>query len=61
MAAKSDNFLADIVKPKFRGLTVGDGIRFGLGFIIGQLIIALLIGGAVYALIITLHISVPTH
>ena len=61
MASNSDNFLADISKHKGRSLTYRDGLRFGLGFAIANLIITLLVIGAIVGLAMWLHLHVPTH
>ena len=47
-----DNFLADAIHPQSRGLTVADGFKLGIGFITAQLIVALIVGGLAWALVV---------
>ncbi|MBW4061136.1 hypothetical protein HJC99_00995 [Candidatus Saccharibacteria bacterium] len=56
MAKKSDNFLADITKPKIKHLSYLDGLRFGLGFGVGILILFSLLGAVAWGVIYFLHI-----
>jgi hypothetical protein len=54
----SDNFLAEAVHGKDR-TRIGyvDGFRFGFGFFIAGLLIALILGGGAWAAVILLHIG----
>jgi hypothetical protein len=54
-----DNFLADAVKPKAGSKQLGylDGFRFGFGFCIAALLVALIIGGLTWAVIVLLHLQ----
>lgn len=40
-----DTFLRDEIHPSAPGLSVLDGFRFGFGFIIAFLLVALIVGG----------------
>lgn len=42
---KHDQFLAEAVNPKHKHLSYQDGFRFGVGFFIGNLLLAVLLGG----------------
>jgi hypothetical protein len=53
---KSDNFLADISRPKTVHLTYLDGMRFGLGFGVGILLLVSLLGAIAWGIIYFLHI-----
>ena len=44
-----ENFLADAVGSRERKLTYMDGFRFGLGFIIANLLVILVLGGLTWA------------
>lgn len=48
----SDNFLFDAIKTKPKHLSVGDGFRFGVGFVLGQLLVALVVGGLAWAIVV---------
>ena len=56
MATKSDNFLSDIHKPKLKNLTYSDGLRFGFGFAVANLIILIVISGLGWLAITYLHL-----
>ena len=57
MATKSDQFLADIARPhKVKNLTYQDGLRFGLGFAVGNLLILLMLGALTWGIIYALHL-----
>ena len=43
--AKHDNFLADVVKPNQRRVGYMDGFRFGFGFFVSGLLVAVVLGG----------------
>ncbi len=47
-----DTFLADAVRPRGRRLTYGDGFRLGIGIITAQLLVALIVGGLAWALVV---------
>ena len=55
---KAEPFLSDIArsKVKTKTLTYQDGLRFGLGFAIGNLLIAVLLGGLAWGLVLALHL-----
>jgi hypothetical protein len=55
---KHDNFLADAIKiPRQRQLGYLDGFRFGIGFFVSGLLIALVLGGLTWGAIVLLHIQ----
>ena len=47
----TDNFLADVVRPRTKHVSYGDGFRFGIGLMIAQLFIGLIVGGIAWALV----------
>jgi hypothetical protein len=51
-----DNFLADAVRPKHKQLGYFDGFKFGVGFFIAGLFIALILAGLTYGVILALHL-----
>jgi hypothetical protein len=51
-----DNFLADIARPVSRRMTYGDGFRLGVGIITAQLLVAVLIGGVAWGLVVALKL-----
>jgi hypothetical protein len=55
---KSDTFLADAVKPKPtpKHITYMDGFRFGFGFFVSGLLIALVLAGLAWAFIVVLKL-----
>jgi hypothetical protein len=52
ITSKHDNFLADTIKPRGRRLGYLDGFRFGFGFFIAGLLIAVILAGLTWALIV---------
>ena len=54
---KHDNFLADSVKPRQRHIGYLDGLRFGFGFFISGLILALILGGMSWGIIALMHVG----
>jgi hypothetical protein len=59
MAVKKDNFLSDLgsngTKPGRPGLSMTDGFRFGFGFTIGFLFVALILSGLTWGIFLGLH------
>jgi hypothetical protein len=55
----SDNFLAEAVHGKKRADSIGyvDGFRFGFGFFIAGLLIALILGGGAWGVVVLLHLG----
>jgi hypothetical protein len=58
---KSDNFLVDAIGPKAKvkpptGLSYVDGFRFGFGFFIAGLLIAVILGALATALVFAFHL-----
>ena len=51
-----DNFLADAIRPRGRELGYLDGFRFGFGFFIAGLLIALLLGGLCWGAITIMNL-----
>ena len=49
---KHDNFLADAVKPSRPDKHIGyfDGFRFGLGFFVSGLLVAIVLGGLTWGI-----------
>ena len=56
MATKPDNFLADLHKTKVKNLSYQDGVRFGLGFAVANLMIVVVVGAVAWALVYFLHL-----
>lgn len=52
-----DNFLADAVHPRTKRLSFGDGFRFGIGLITAQLLVALIVAGITWAMIVAFHLQ----
>ena len=52
---KPETFLADAVKPQPKHLSYQDGFRFGVGFFIGNLLLATVLGGLVFAALALTH------
>lgn len=48
----SDNFLADVVRPRVRRVSYSDGFRFGIGLITAQLLVGIIVGGIAWALVV---------
>lgn len=47
------DFLADISRPKtMHRMTFGDGFRLGIGLMTAQLLLALIVGGLAWALVV---------
>lgn len=55
-SSQRENFLAQAVGPRERKITYMDGFRFGLGFIVANLLILLILGGLTWGLILGLHL-----
>ena len=58
---KSDTFLVDAIGPKSKakpqpGLSYVDGFRFGFGFFIAGLLIAVILGALAAALVFAFHL-----
>ncbi|GEM_PF-1156366 len=47
----SDNFLSDIVRPRTKHVSYGDGFRFGIGLITAQLLVVLIVGGLAWGIV----------
>ena len=56
MATKPDNFLADVHKTKIKNLTYQDGLRFGLGFAVANLMILVVLGAVAWGIVYALHL-----
>lgn len=55
---KAEPFLADIARSKIKtkALTYQDGLRFGIGFAVGNLLILLVLGALTWGIILALHL-----
>jgi hypothetical protein len=53
---KRDNFLADAVAPRQKGVSYLDGFRFGFGFFIALLLVGLIVAGISWGVIVALNI-----
>jgi hypothetical protein len=54
---KTDNFLADAVRPKTGSrLSYRDGFRFGVGFFIANLFLLLILGGMATGIVLAFHL-----
>ena len=51
-----DTFLADVVKPRGPQIGYVDGFRFGFGFFIAGLLIAVILGGLTWGAYMLLHL-----
>ncbi len=47
----SDNFLSDVVRPRSKHISYSDGFRFGVGLMVAQLFIGLIVGGLAWAIV----------
>jgi hypothetical protein len=57
MATKNhDNFLADAVGSKIKHISYQDGFRFGVGFFVGTVAMAVVLGGLTWGLTLLLHV-----
>jgi hypothetical protein len=57
MPAKRDNFLADAVAPaRQKGTSYLDGFRFGFGFFIAGLLVALIVAGISWGIIVAFNL-----
>ncbi|HEX3082075.1 MAG TPA: hypothetical protein VHQ86_02375 [Candidatus Saccharimonadia bacterium] len=54
---KHDNFLADAVHTKQRHLGYMDGFRFGFGFFVAGLVIALILAGLAWAIMVVFKLG----
>ena len=56
-AEQHDNFLADLAEPRLRGARMGyfDGFRFGLGFIMANLMVLVVLGALTAGVLYLLH------
>jgi len=54
---RHDNFLADTVKARQPHITYQDGLRFGFGFFIAGLVIALVISGLTWGIVTVFHLG----
>jgi len=55
-ARLSDNFLSDVVRPRTKHVSYGDGFRFGIGLITAQLLVGLIVGGLAWALVVAFRL-----
>ncbi len=57
MAVRKDNFLSDLGSqaPKTQGFSITDGFRLGFGFTIGFLLVALILGGLTWGILLALN------
>lgn len=53
----SDNFLADVVRPRTKHVSYGDGFRFGVGLIIAQLLVGLIVAGLAWAIVVAFKLN----
>ena len=51
-----DNFLADAVRPKNKQIGYIDGFKFGVGFFLAGLFLAVILGGLSFAIVMLLHL-----
>jgi hypothetical protein len=55
--SKSDNFLADAIQKRDQRITYVDGFRFGFGFFMAGLLVALILGGAAWGVVKLMHLG----
>ena len=53
-----DNFLVDAVRPLSKALSIGDGFKFGLGFITAGLLMGLIIAGLTWAIVLAFKLHI---
>jgi hypothetical protein len=53
---KHDNFLADITAAKKPRISYVDGFRFGFGFFLAGLFLALILGLLTWGIILLMHV-----
>jgi hypothetical protein len=53
---KHDNFLADAVRPKHKQMGYVEGFKFGVGFFLAALFIALILAGLTFGIVVAFHL-----
>ena len=54
---QADTFLADAVRTPTGLIGYRDGFRFGIGFMLANLLLVLVVGGLAWGIILALHLG----